>query len=160
MNVIFEVLTVVSIKITAFLHAMPCSLADKLPNFGKNLLPPSSTLKMGQQIPSQSFYHSNKLPGLTSKSHSSCNWSVKKKGFKSVIFSALKLRLYTHTHTHTHTHSLSLSLFLSSVRCCEQGNDLSAFHKLCRFLDSGRILAFVEGGVGESFVVSLGYCRL
>jgi hypothetical protein len=69
-----------------------------------------------------------------------------------VIFSALKLYLSVHTHTHTHTHT--------SVRYCEQGKDLYAFHKPCGFLDSGRILAFVEGGVGESFVVSLDYCRL
>jgi hypothetical protein len=29
---------------------------------------PSSTLKMGQHIPPQGLYHSNKPPGLTSKS--------------------------------------------------------------------------------------------
>lgn len=64
--VMFEVLTIVSIRFTAFLDATTCSLADKLPNFGKNLLPPSSTLKMGLQIP-QGLYHFNKLLDLTSK---------------------------------------------------------------------------------------------
>jgi hypothetical protein len=34
-DVIFEVLTVVSIRITALLDATPCSLADKLPDFVK-----------------------------------------------------------------------------------------------------------------------------
>jgi hypothetical protein len=67
-DAIFGVLTVVSISIKALLDATPCSLVDKVTKLWEEPVTTIIHPENGQQIPPQGLYHSNKLPGLTSKS--------------------------------------------------------------------------------------------